>query len=454
MAKKAEEIKEKETKESEKIVSKKNETKKVNKSKKDVTKSEKNSEIKEEKTEIKDNNKNIVNKSEKPVTTKKKKGGLIVFIIFLMLVLVAGLGLTIAYFVSPYTLVLNGDKEMSILINEPFEEPGAVVKRFIFVTDKPIEVNGDLDTSKLGNYKLVYSYDNMTVIRTIHVVNELNDNQNNNGQNTEGPKILFTSDDQTLILNANSTYDIFEGIGFLDSNDGIIEDDDVEVIDNIDITQLGEYEVKYKACNKYNKCTEITRKVEVKDLEAPKISLNRPDLKIPVGNTYNEYGATAIDNYDQYLGDIKIESNVDTSKEGTYEVKYSICDSSNNCSEKIRKVTVFKQETKETNANTTSSIISGNFKSHPSIDGTYPSSLSLKSSNKSGTIVINKCEGTDTISGSYSVSGSTLTLKLSRAIDPGQPSVLKFTIINNNTLRLDTDITSCSPWKGEKFTRV
>ena len=136
------------------------------------------------------------------------------------------------------------------------------------------------------------------------------------------------------------------------------------------------------------------------------------------------------------------------SKEGVYQVKYSICDSSNNCSEKIRKVTAFIQATPKP-----STVIDGNFTSHPSIEGTMPSTLSLNSSKKTGTIVINKCEGTDTISGTYSVSGSSLTLKLSRAIDPGQPSVLKFTIVNNNTLRLETKVTACSPYQYEKYTR-
>ena len=286
-------------------------------------------------------------------------------------------------------------------------------------------------------------------------------NNTKNNKNTDGPSYSASDGKEVLIIDVNSEKDVFKDVYFYDEDNNIIEKENVKVTDNIDVTTLGEYEIKYTICDSNNKCNEETRVAVVKDLTAPVITLNRGNLKIPVGNTYNEYGAEAYDNYDKNLGDIKITSNVDMSKVGVYEVKYSICDSSNNCSEKVRKVTTFIQtttsksssSTSNSKSSTSSTVISGKFTSHPSIEGTAPSTLTLDSGSKTGTIVINKCEGFDTINGTYSVSGSTLTLRLSRAINPGQPSVLVFTIINDSTLQLQTDIMACAPYQYEKFTK-
>lgn len=362
-------------------------------------------------------------------TTKK-------FLILLVVVIVVVcLSLFFAYLISPYTIVLNGDKEITLTCGSQYEEYGAVVKRFIFVTDKSVEVDSNVDTSRGGDYKVIYKYDSMSITRLVHV------------KDGDGPKIIISAEDPTLILNVNGKKDVFDHIGFIDSNDGVIENDAVEVTDNININELGEYEVKYKVCDKSNNCSELTRKVIVKDLEAPVITINRPDLKIPLGNKYNEYGASAIDNYDKNLGEVKITSNVDMNKEGTYEVKYSICDSSNNCSEKVRKVTVYKEEEKQETA-----IFGGNFKSHPSIEGTLPSRLKLNGSNKTAVFTINYCEGMDDRKGTYTVSGNTITVTLKVAW--GGKKVFKFTKVNNNTLRLDTNITACAPYQYERFTRV
>ena len=352
------------------------------------------------------------------------------FMIFLFFLVFAGAAtLALIYFMSPYKLELNGKKEVNVTYGATYEEEGATLKRFIFISNKKIDVKGEVDTKKIGNYEITYSSDSLTVKRIVHVIDD------------EKPKIIFLDDsdngDKPFELNINGKKDIYRDVYALDNYDGEIENIDYE--ENIDISKIGEYEIKYTACDSSYNCATRIKKVVVKDIEAPVITLNKGDLTLVLGkDKYEEYGATAKDNYDQNLGEIKIEGTVDTSKIGEYEIKYSICDSSNNCSEKVRKVTVQKEQ-----------IFSGRFVSEPEIDGTLESVLILNADTKTASITLNYCEGITSDTGSYSVNGNELVLKLDYPWD--DLDTFKFAIVDNNTLKLKSDVKACAPSKNEKF---
>ncbi len=81
------------------------------------------------------------------------------------------------------------------------------------------------------------------------------------------------------------------------------------------------------------------------DTIEPVITLNgNSSISITIGNVYIEKGATALDNKD---GDISSKivtvNTVDTSKEGSYTVTYSVEDEAGNSTEKIRTVNVVIQ---------------------------------------------------------------------------------------------------------------
>ena len=62
-------------------------------------------------------------------------------------------------------------------------------------------------------------------------------------------------------------------------------------------------------------------------------------ISVITGNKYTEQGATATDNKDGDLSkDIKISGDVDTSKDGTYIVKYTVTDSNGNTATEERKI--------------------------------------------------------------------------------------------------------------------
>ena len=79
------------------------------------------------------------------------------------------------------------------------------------------------------------------------------------------------------------------------------------------------------------------------DHSAPLITLNGGTMKVLLGNTYTDPGANAFDQW--FDGDltskITTQNNVDTSKEGTYQVIYKVSDSAGNETTKVRNVIVY-----------------------------------------------------------------------------------------------------------------
>lgn len=118
----------------------------------------------------------------------------------------------------------------------------------------------------------------------------------------------------------------------------------VKHTNNINKEKLGKYKVTFTYKDK-SKEYKIKKKIEVKDIEKPVITLNKGNkLIIPINTKYTEPGYTVTDNYDKSLDkSVKITGNVDTKKEGTYKIKYSVTDKSNNTETVTRTVTVTKE---------------------------------------------------------------------------------------------------------------
>ncbi len=118
----------------------------------------------------------------------------------------------------------------------------------------------------------------------------------------------------------------------------------VKHTNNINKEKLGKYKITFTYKDK-SKEYKVKKKIEVKDIEKPVITLNKGNkLIIPINTKYTEPGYTVTDNYDKSLDkSVKITGNVDTEKEGTYKIKYSVTDKSNNTETVTRTVTVTKE---------------------------------------------------------------------------------------------------------------
>lgn len=112
---------------------------------------------------------------------------------------------------------------------------------------------------------------------------------------------------------------------------------------SVDTNKPGTYTIQY-AWDGNQWSPPQTRTVEVKDITIPKIELKgEKSVVVLTGSSYNEEGYTATDNYDGDLSSqVKVEGSVDTSKEGNYELTYSVTDSSGNQGKVTRYITVAK----------------------------------------------------------------------------------------------------------------
>lgn len=129
-------------------------------------------------------------------------------------------------------------------------------------------------------------------------------------------------------------------IGNKDVKDEIIVDST-----NLDTTKKGKYYVIYKyKMNDYRILTKY-RLINVVDTKPPVITLKGKEIeRIELGKKYTDQGYDISDNSKEDLKDkVKVTGSVDTSRVGTYEIKYEAKDSSNNKIDKIRKVIVYKK---------------------------------------------------------------------------------------------------------------
>jgi len=119
------------------------------------------------------------------------------------------------------------------------------------------------------------------------------------------------------------------------------KDVSVKMEGSIDTGKLGTYKITFIYHDK--KDHKITKKVKVKDIEGPEITLHGQEQIVPINTEFKDAGYDAIDNYDGDVKDkVKVSGKVDTSKEGIYELTYTVKDSHKNETKVTRKVKVTK----------------------------------------------------------------------------------------------------------------
>lgn len=115
---------------------------------------------------------------------------------------------------------------------------------------------------------------------------------------------------------------------------------EVEMLSNVNTDKVGEYTITYNYQGIINK----ERTIIVVDTINPQLTL-KGDATIYtfVNNEYIDEGAIALDNYDLDITNrIMMDNQVDITKVGTYEILYSVTDSSNNEATISRTIVVAK----------------------------------------------------------------------------------------------------------------
>ncbi|MBC1561704.1 immunoglobulin-like domain-containing protein [Listeria booriae] len=217
---------------------------------------------------------------------------------------------------------------------DPMSEVSAADKEDGDMTkDIKITVN-DVDTSQEGTYHVTYSVtdsDENTTTKEITVTVTSND----------APTITAT--DKTL--KRGDTFDALAEVSAADKEDGDLTSDIQIIANDVNPDQEGTYSVTYSVTDSDNNTTTKQVNVTVTSNELPVITAT--DHTIKKGSNFDPMSeVSATDQEDGNLTNaIKITANnVNTNKEGIYQITYSVTDSDDNTTTKDVTVIVTSNE--------------------------------------------------------------------------------------------------------------
>ncbi len=245
---------------------------------------------------------------------------------------------------TPPVITLTGESTINLAVGATWTDPGATAQDDVdgdLTSEIVVGVlgGGTVDTSKPGSFTITYDVadssgnDATQVRRTVNVVDDI------------APVITLTGDAAVQIEAGNTWND--PGATAQDNIDGDITDDIVtDVVGGgpIDISKPGTYTITYNVSDSSgNAATPVTRTLEIVDTTPPVLTLvgDNP-VRLEVGATYTEAGATATDSVDGSLtSEIVIGGDtVDTSTEGVYTVTYDVSDSSGNKAPQLKRTVI------------------------------------------------------------------------------------------------------------------
>ena len=218
----------------------------------------------------------------------------------------------------------------------------------------------ELDTSKLGTYKIIYTAtdkagNSAKGTRVVEIVD------------TTAPLLTLNGEKEITLEAGIETYQEF-GVKVTDNYDATIEAHQPKMINftapdgtketwlsEVDTNRIGQYKIQYEYTDSSNnkgldandpRHTYVIRIVNVVDTTAPLLTLNgESKIILEAGiDAYEELGATATDNYDEtanvsvdYINYTDKDGNfvgkvatVDNTKLGTYKIVYTHTDSNGN----------------------------------------------------------------------------------------------------------------------------
>lgn len=238
---------------------------------------------------------------------------------------------------TPPTLTLNPSSPGCIEAkrdNDPYVDPGAIAFNTnpLTILTSAIVVTGTVDTRKEGVYTLKYSVQDFA------------------GNITTAERIVCVEDNTAPIIKVVS--DTLIQIGSVFINQAYAEDaydlnptlNRVWSPEIVNSTVKGVYTATYTAVDAAgNVSAPMVVRYRVNDYIAPVINLNTFDVvQHDVATTYNSVQPSVSDNYYGVgqVSVVKVSSNVDQNKVGTYTEIYRAVDGSNNISFKTRTVEV------------------------------------------------------------------------------------------------------------------
>ena len=196
-----------------------------------------------------------------------------------------------------------------------------------------ITADKELDTTKVG-------------VQTINVT--ASDNAGNTTTKAlqfavtdkEAPTVSYKNGDHVTVAYGSQ----FNIADYLNIADNLDTNPKVEVEGNVDTSKEGTYGIKAKVSDANgNSAQPVALTVDVKDVNAPTITLSKSSVEFLEGTAFNagSYLSNATDNKDgDVTSKVQVNSNVNASKAGSYTVTYTVSDNAGNSASNTLNVTV------------------------------------------------------------------------------------------------------------------
>ena len=248
----------------------------------------------------------------------KKNTKKIWIIVAVLLLAAAGYGCYRYFLVG--RIAVNGQKDVTLEYGTDYSEEGAVFTaggKQAQVTD----ISVPEDISEIGSHVITYSYENslgqtVSAQRTVTV------------KDTTPPLITLNGESHVKVEFGNEYAE--EGCSSVDNHDGDITDK-VTVEGTVNVSELGEYVIKYVSVDASGNTAEVERTVTVTDETGPVITVEYPENTFAILGHPFDVTAKATDNHDGDVSDkVTVSGNVDFDTEGVYTLEYRCKDSSNN----------------------------------------------------------------------------------------------------------------------------
>ena len=232
-------------------------------------------------------------------------------------------------------ITLKGDAVVTVEPGASYSDAGAsATDSYDGDLTGSIVTASTVDILTVGSYTVSYSVSDaagnaVEMVRTVNV------------EDTTAPVITLLGDAVVTLEGGTSYRDA--GASATDSYDGDLTGS-VVTASTVNTEAVGSYTVTYRVSDaKGNAAEPVVRKVNVVDTAAPVITLLGDEVtETAFGLEYVDSGATAQDLIEGDVSErITVDSNVDTTKLGTYSVQYKATDKAGNeAGLKVRKVVV------------------------------------------------------------------------------------------------------------------
>lgn len=241
------------------------------------------------------------------------------------------IGIFLFYILTMHLVLnLNGDEYVEINVFEEYQDKGAYScysDIFGFCLYEPeIKINNLVDTSKLGEYTIIYtissSFHQKQIERKVKVIDKT-------------PPLISVKEETILTCPNNHDFKIA-----YQATDNY----DQDITDKV-ITKIEDNQYILEVSDSSGNFTTLTLPIIYEDKEKPKITLKGDKtIYLLKGEEYQELGYTATDNCLGNITDqVKVTSNVNINKSGKYTISYTVSDDLKNTTKVTRIVYVYKK---------------------------------------------------------------------------------------------------------------